>query len=193
MTKNVVTLVLLILVLACAIYQTMCTQTTAKAERIRSETITRAALGSFTDQIDVMEEEESKRDDYISAVLPVRRSFVDSAVVPQRKVNKLMKLRNYIKKAVKGKPKSQVPLSMNNISEFEIRACKEASQKGILFNKAFERKLSSSTSSTLSSSSPTKHRHSSVSFYGEGPFVQLGGAAYCDEMGVSSAQNVVAE
>ena len=124
-----------------------------------------------------MEGEESKWDDYISAVLPVRRSFIDSTVAPQRKVNKLVNICNYIKTAFNGKIKSQVFLSVDTISKFEVRACKEASHKSIFFNKVFERKLSSSTSSTLSSSSPTKHRQSSVSSFGEDPLAHFGGAA----------------
>lgn len=70
------------------------TTTTTEAVRICLETITRAAHGSFIDQIDVVEEEESKSDDHISAVLPVGRSVVDSAIASQRKVNKLMNLNN---------------------------------------------------------------------------------------------------
>jgi hypothetical protein len=154
--------------------------TTVEAERLRSETATRAAHGSFMDRIDIQEEEESKRDDYIPTSVPVHGVLVDPAVAPHRKVNKLVKLGNFVKKVFKGKPKPLVPVSMDGISDFEVPACEEASRKGSFFKKVFERKLSSSTSSTLSasSSSPNKHRSPSSSFSVGSSFTQFGETAY---------------
>ena len=127
-----------------------------------------------------MEEEESKRDDHISLALPVRL-LVDPADAPQRKVNNLVKLGNYIKKAFKAKPKPQVPVSLDGVSDFEVSAYEKPRRKSSFFGKVFERKLSISSSSTLSASSSSpneQHRSPSSSFSVGGSFAQSGDIAY---------------